>query len=109
MIRRNVYKIRGVLSLLALASILGLTPVLAEAGTVWLGDDTSSFSKNTWVVCDNTSGSGVAYGVAETSNGLRTQNTSGYPYCNSWELPLNRHKVCQDKPLQPDPCSSWGY
>lgn len=106
---RKVSKIRGLLSLLSLVGVLGITPILADAGTVWLGGDTSSYSNNTWVVCDNTSGSGVAYGMAETTNGLRRQNTSGHPYCNSWELPLNRHKVCQDKPLQPDPCSSWGY
>ena len=111
MSKHKMNKLRGALSLLALVSILGFTPVLAEAGTVWFGADESTYYPDTgdWFACDNTSGSGEVYGQANTGSGTVRNNSPGYPNCGYVVVfGVTSHRVCRDLPDQPDDCSSWG-
>ncbi len=99
---------RGILSILALFSVMGLTPVMANAGSSWLGDDFSNKSGTYWTVCDRTPGNGTAYGIARRiSGGNLRLDSPGNPNCSNLTLSFYQHQVCRDLPWTPDPCGDW--
>ncbi len=107
---------RSIMFVCVLVCAVMLLPTAAFAAKVYYqGNSSVQFNGNTQVrACD-----GDADGKSAYSHHWSFNNTEGYTYdttgandglCGNsgvYGSGIKQHNICEDTPLQPDPCSNW--